>query len=44
MYNKITMEMLICQATNEFFWDDLVKKVAVSYKKKVFSEILKMNL
>ena len=44
MHNKITMEMSICQAENGFSLDELVKKVADSYEKKAFADILKMNL
>ena len=44
MRNKITMEMSICQAENGFSLDELVKKVADSYKNKAFADILKMNL
>ena len=44
MRNKITMEMSICQAENGFSLDELVKKVADSYEKKAFTDILKMNL
>ena len=44
MHIKITMEMSICQAETGFSWDELVKKVADSYEKKAFSDILKMNL
>ena len=38
------MKKPICQAKNEFFLDELVKKVADSYEKKAFADILKMNL
>jgi hypothetical protein len=44
MRNKITMEISICQAENGFTLDELVKKVADSYEKKAFADILKMNL
>ena len=44
MRNKTTMEMSICQAKNGFSLDELVKKVADSYEKKAFADILKMNL
>ena len=44
MRNKITMEMSICQAENGFSLDELVQKVADSYEKKAFADILKMNL
>ena len=44
MRNEITMEMSICQAENGFSLDELVKKVADSYKNKAFADILKMNL
>ena len=44
MHNKITMEMSICQAENGFSLYELVKKVADSYEKKAFADILKMNL
>ena len=44
MHIKITMGMSICQAETGFSWDELVKKVADSYAKKAFSDILKMNL
>ena len=36
--------MSICQAENGFYLDELVKKVADACKKKIFSDILKMNL
>ena len=36
--------MSICQAGNRFSLDELVKKSADSYVKKVFLNILKMNL
>ena len=36
--------MSICQAENGFSLDELVKKVADSYEKKAFADILKMNL
>ena len=36
--------MSICQAENGFSLDELVKKLADSYEKKAFGEILKMNL
>ena len=41
MHNKIITEMSICQAENGFSVDELVKKVADSYEKKAFGEILK---
>ena len=44
MHIKITMEMSICQAENGFSLDELVKKLAYSYEKKAFADILKMNL
>ena len=44
MFNKITMEMSICQAENGFSLDELVKNVADAYEKKAFADILKMNL
>ena len=36
--------MSICQAENGFSLDELVKKLAASYKTKALGEILKMNL
>ena len=44
MRNKFTMEMSICQAENGFSLDELVQKVADSYEKRFFADILKMNL
>ena len=44
MRNKTTMKMSICQAETGFSLDKLVKKVADSYEKKAFADILKMNL
>ena len=44
MRDKITMEMSICQSENGFSLDELVKKLADSYEKKAFADILKMNL
>ena len=44
MHNKIITEISICQAENGFSLDELVKKVADSYKKKALSDVLKMNL
>ena len=44
MRDKIIMEMSICQSENGFSLEELVKKVADSYEKKVFANILKMNL
>ena len=43
MRNIITMEMSICQAENGFSLDELVKKVADSYEKKAFADILKIG-
>ena len=38
------MKMSICPEENGFSLDELVKKVADSYEKKAFADILKMNL
>ena len=38
------MKKPICQAENEIFGGRIGKKVADSYKKKAFADILKMNL
>ena len=40
MQNKISMETVIRQAENRFSLDELVKKVADSYEKKAFADIL----
>ena len=42
--SKTTMKKPICQAENEIFGGRIGKKVADSYKKKAFADILKMNL
>ena len=36
--------MLICQAGNGFYLDELMKKVADDFENKAFADILKINL